>query len=71
MEKQMYDVLKSKRFWSQLIGLLAMLLVGALPELQEHIDVLIPGVLGIVGVAIGGFAIEDAARARNETNDVQ
>jgi hypothetical protein len=59
-------LLKSKRFWSAVIGLIAIVVTSFVPELQPHIDIIVPGILGIVGVLIGGYSVEDALRARNE-----
>ena len=57
------DILRSKRFWSALLGLLAMVIISVAPSLQEHIEILIPGVVGIIGILIGGYAVEDAVQA--------
>jgi uncharacterized membrane protein YeaQ/YmgE (transglycosylase-associated protein family) len=58
------EIFRSRRFWSAVIGLIAMTLAGIVPELQDHIDIIVPGIVGIVGVLIGGYAIEDALAAR-------
>lgn len=57
-------IFRSRRFWSALVGLIAMVVAGLVPELREHIDVIVPGIVGIIGVLIGGYAIEDAVAAR-------
>jgi hypothetical protein len=58
------EVFKSRRFWSAVIGLIAIVVSGLVPELQEHIDIIVPGILGIVGVLIGGYSVEDAVNAQ-------
>lgn len=60
------EVLKSRRFWSAVIGLVAMIVTGLVPELQPHIDIIVPGIVGIVGILIGGYAIEDAVTAQRQ-----
>ena len=64
MEKRASDTLRSKRFWSALIGLLTILITGVAPDLKEHIGVIVPGVLGIVGLLIGGYTAQDVAREK-------
>jgi len=34
------------------------------PELKEHIDIIVPGIIGIIGLLIGGYSLEDAITAR-------
>lgn len=58
-------IFKSKRFWSAVIGLIAMIITGLVPELKEHIDIMIPAIVGIIGLLIGGYSIEDAITARS------
>lgn len=57
-------IFKSRRFWSAVVGLVAMVVSGLVPELKQHIDVIVPGVVGIVGILIGGYSLEDFASAR-------
>ena len=57
-------VFRSRRFWSAVIGLVAMVVTGLVPELREHIDIIVPGIVGIVGILIGGYAAEDVAAQR-------
>lgn len=58
------ELLKSKRFWSALMGLIAIVITSFVPALSEHIDIIVPGILGIVGVLIGGYSAEDFAQAK-------
>ena len=63
----MPEIFKSRRFWSAVIGLFAMIVTGLVPELKEHIDIIVPGIVGLVGILIGGYAIEDAVTARQSS----
>lgn len=60
-----YEIFRSKRFWTALLGILSMILVAFVPELEEYIETLIPGILGIVGIVIGGYTLQDTALAYN------
>lgn len=55
--------LKSKRFWSALLGVAVMIIATWFPELRTHADEIIPAALIIVGLLIGGYSAEDALRA--------
>jgi hypothetical protein len=57
------ELLKSKRFWSAIVGLVAIIVTAFVPELQPHIDVIVPAILGIIGILIGGYTVEGAASA--------
>lgn len=59
----MTDILKSKRFISSLIGILAMLLVAAIPEFQSAETELITAFTGIVMFLIGGYTLEGSFKA--------
>ncbi len=60
------EIFKSRRFWSALVGILAMVVSSLVPALAEHINVIVPGILGIIGLVIGGYSAEDfAARKAN------
>ena len=69
MDKKATDVFKSKRFWSGVIGLLAIIITGLAPDLQEHIDTMIPAIVSIVGFLIGGYALQDTASAMNKSGN--
>jgi len=55
------DIFKSKRFWSALVGLLFMVFTAFVPEMEAQVDVIVPAVLIIVGMLIGGYSAEDVA----------
>lgn len=57
-------VLKSRRFWSALLGLFAIVFASLNPAMQPHLDSLVPGILAIIGILIGGYSIEDYAIAK-------
>jgi len=59
---------KSRRFWLSVAGGSGMIISAFIPELEEHINIIVPGIVGIIGVLVGGLSIEDAARARNGNN---
>lgn len=54
-----FDVFRSKKFWTATLGVVAMIIVSFVPELEAHLETLIPAIVGIIGVAIGGFALQD------------
>lgn len=58
-------LLRSKRFWSALVGIIAMILTALSPDLKPYLDEIIPSIVVIVGILIGGYAVEDAIEARN------
>ena len=64
MDKQATDILKSKKFWSGLIGLAGMILVALIPELEQHMDTLIPSIVTVVGAMIGGYAVQDFGKEK-------
>ena len=55
-------LMKSKRFWSMLIGLIVSIGAALHPDLQDNLQQLQPMILGIVGIAIGGYSVQDVAR---------
>lgn len=61
------DIFKSKRFWSALIGLAVMIVTAFVPALTEHLEIIVPGVLGIIGLLIGGYTAEDYAARKSST----
>ena len=64
MEKQATDIFTSKKFWTMVTGLVMTVVVSIVPELEEHIDTLIPAILVIVGSLIGGYTIQDNAKEK-------
>lgn len=63
MEKQVLDVLRSKRFWAMLVGLAVMLAVAAFPQFASAEDQLISSITFIVLLLIGGYSLQDVAIA--------
>lgn len=61
------EIFKSRRFWSAVIGLVAMVVSSLVPELRQHIDIIVPGIVGIVGILIGGYSLEDVVNASKGT----
>ncbi|MBZ0310182.1 MAG: hypothetical protein K8I82_29245 [Anaerolineae bacterium] len=59
----MTDILKSKRFISGLIGILAMLLVAAIPDFQSAETELITAFTSIILFLIGGYTLEGSFKA--------
>ena len=59
------EIFKSKRFWTALMGILSMVLVAFVPELEPHMETLVPGILGVVGLLIGGYTVQDTIVAYN------
>jgi len=60
------ELLKSKRFWSAVIGLVMMVLVNVIPDLADNDGQLTNAILIIVGLLVGGYSIEDAIEARKK-----
>lgn len=58
------EIFKSKRFWSALVGLVMMVATSLIPELEQHADTLIPAILLVISLLIGGYAAEDYAQAK-------
>jgi hypothetical protein len=64
MDKQATDVLKSKKFWTLIIGLLVMLLVSLVPDLEQDSDKIIESLTLLISIAIGGYAIQDYGKEK-------
>lgn len=58
------NVFKSKRFWSALLGLVMMIATSIVPGLEENAETLVPAILVMIGLLIGGYTAEDVAQAR-------
>jgi hypothetical protein len=59
------NLLKSRKFITAVAGILAMVLVTLVPELQQYNDVLIQAIVAVIIAVIGGTALEDAAAKLN------
>jgi uncharacterized membrane protein len=57
------DVFKSKRFWSAVVGLVFLVAGAFHPEVEVNAEMFQEALLVIVGLLIGGYALEDAAAA--------
>lgn len=60
---QLPNVLKSRRFWTGIVGIVMMAAVQFVPSLAEHADVLTNAILILIGLLIGGYSLEDAVLA--------
>jgi uncharacterized membrane protein YqjE len=56
-------LLKSKRFWSAVLGLVMMVLINFDPRLTDNAEQLTASVLIIISLLVGGYAVEDAIEA--------
>ena len=56
-------LLKSKRFWVSILGLIAILVSAYDPTLSTRFNEIVPAVLVIVGFLVGGYSLEDAVTA--------
>lgn len=59
------ELFKSKRFWSAVIGLVVLIASSLNTQLADHLNVIAPTVIAIVGILIGGYSAEDVATAFN------
>lgn len=63
---------KSKRFITTLVGMVVMIVSTLVPQLADQLDILAPTIVILVGVAVGGYSVQDAAReiaSRREPTD--
>jgi hypothetical protein len=54
---------KSKRFWSALVGIILLIVTELSPDLGSAFSGIQEHILLIIGLLIGGYAIEDAIEA--------
>lgn len=62
MEKQIWDVFKSKRFWTLLASLAALFVTALVPELEDVQAELITAIAALGVVVVAGYSLQDAAR---------
>ena len=60
-------LVRSKRFWTGLIGLFTLIFSAFLPGIEEHLPSIQPGIVAIVGTMIGGYSLEDFGRQLKKT----
>jgi hypothetical protein len=60
---QLPNILKSRRFWTGIVGVVMMVLVQIVPGIMEHADILTNAILILIGLLIGGYSLEDAVLA--------
>ena len=54
---------KSKRFWSAVVGLVLMIAINFIPDLEVNADMLQDTILVIIGLLIGGYTVVDTMQA--------
>lgn len=52
-------LLKSKRFWTAMLGTIVIVVSAFEPHLAEKFEQIVPAVIVIVGFVVGGYTIED------------
>lgn len=60
------SLLKSKRFWSALLGTLVIVISAFEPTLSQKFEQIVPAVIIVVGFLIGGFTAEDVTAAAKQ-----
>lgn len=58
------DIFKSRRFWTAVGSLIAMVIVAFVPELESVQETLVVATVIIAGFLIGGYSAEDVFRIR-------
>ncbi len=58
-------LLQSRRFWSSFISIITLIIAATRPELEEHLNVLVPMITTICVTLVGGYIIEDRELAKN------
>lgn len=59
----MSDILKSRSFWTLVVGAVIGALALAVPELAPYKETIIEALLVIIGLIVGGFKVQDAIMA--------
>lgn len=63
MSNKAMELLQSRKFWASLIGLLATLGIGLVSDVEA--TKLIDAIMIIVGIFVGGTALEDGLTKRS------
>lgn len=56
-------LLKSKRFWVSLLGMLVIIISAFEPTLATRFTEIVPAVLAIVGFLVGGYTLEESVQS--------
>lgn len=57
------EILRSKRFWSAVVGGILAVLVIVIPELESLQETLLNAIVILIGLLIGGYTIEGTVLA--------
>lgn len=60
-------LLRSKRFWVSVLGLITIVVSAFEPHLADRFNEIVPAVLVIVGFLVGGYSLEDAVTANKQS----
>ncbi len=63
-------LLRSKRFWSYLSGIIALLLVSFVPALEGQEEQLIDAIRNLTLMLIGSYGVQDAATAWKTSSSI-
>lgn len=61
----MSKVLQSRKFWSAVVGLIAILYMSLVNGAELDPDTVVTAIMGIVGAYMGSVALEDGLTAQN------
>lgn len=59
-------LMKSKRFWTLILGLIIMIVTEVSPQWGIDLRNQQTSILAVVGLAIGGYSLQDTARELNK-----
>jgi uncharacterized membrane protein len=65
----LHPLLKSKRFWAAVVGLVFMIVGAFLPDLDLTAEMYSEAVLTLIGMLIGGYAAEDVVKSFKGTKE--
>ena len=63
MNNGLTELLRSKRFWAALLGVLVIIVSAINPNAGLSLEDATEAILIIIGLLVGGYAVEDVARA--------